>query len=70
MLVLSRKTQQSIQIGNEIVITVVHVRNSKVKLGFECPRNISVRRFELAGEEFTEGLKSETAGKRESQATE
>ncbi|HEV3090792.1 MAG TPA: carbon storage regulator CsrA [Candidatus Cybelea sp.] len=47
MLVLSRKTNQSIMIGSEIRITVVGFDGDQVKLGVEAPRNVSVHRSEI-----------------------
>ncbi|MCH8840358.1 MAG: carbon storage regulator CsrA [Planctomycetes bacterium] len=47
MLVLSRQRDQSIIIGDNIVITIVDVRGDKVKLGIEAPREISVHRQEV-----------------------
>ena len=38
MLVLTRKTQQQIQIGNNIVITILHVKGQAVRVGIEAPR--------------------------------
>ena len=47
MLVLSRKADQSIHIGDEIRITVVRIRGNRVKLGTEAPGEVSVLRGEL-----------------------
>jgi carbon storage regulator len=47
MLVLSRKPGQEIQIGSGIVITVLDVRGDRVKLGFEAPGEIPIRRAEV-----------------------
>ncbi len=47
MLVLSRTRDESIIIGDNIVITVVDVRGDKVKLGIEAPQDISVHRREV-----------------------
>ncbi|MCC6510335.1 MAG: carbon storage regulator [Pirellulaceae bacterium] len=47
MLVLSRKTNQKLQIGNDIVITVVKVKGNTIRLGIEAPRNVRVIRSEL-----------------------
>ncbi len=47
MLVLSRQRDESIIIGDNIVITIVDVRGDKVKLGIEAPREISVHRQEV-----------------------
>ncbi|MBI4846096.1 MAG: carbon storage regulator CsrA [Candidatus Omnitrophica bacterium] len=47
MLVLSRKPNESIIIGDEIEVKVVEVRGEQVKLGITAPRNISVHRKEI-----------------------
>jgi carbon storage regulator len=47
MLVLSRQRDESIIIGDNIVITIVDVRGDKVRLGIEAPREISVHRREV-----------------------
>ena len=47
MLVLSRQRDQSIIIGDNIVITVVDVRGDKVRLGIDAPKEISVHRQEV-----------------------
>lgn len=48
MLVLSRQTGQSIQIGSEITITVIDVVGDKVKIGIDAPKAIPVHRQEVA----------------------
>jgi len=47
MLVLSRQRDESIIIGDNVVITIVDVRGDKVKLGIEAPREVSVHRQEV-----------------------
>ncbi len=47
MLVLTRKTDESIMIGDDIKITIVEVRGEQVKLGIDAPRSISVHREEV-----------------------
>ncbi len=47
MLVLTRRLNQSIRIGDDIEITVVEVRGEQVRLGVTAPRNISVHRQEV-----------------------
>jgi len=47
MLVLSRQRDESIIIGDNVVVTVVDVRGDKVKLGIEAPHDISVHRREV-----------------------
>lgn len=48
MLVLSRKANESIVIGEDITITVVQIAGNKVRLGIKAPSNISVHREEVA----------------------
>jgi carbon storage regulator len=47
MLVLSRKRDERIVIGDNIVITVVDVRGDKVRLGIEAPVDVPVHRQEV-----------------------
>lgn len=47
MLVLSRKKQESILIGDCIRVTVLSVRGDKVQLGIEAPRNMQIYRNEV-----------------------
>jgi len=47
MLVLTRKTNQSIMIGDEIEVTVLAVSKDKIRLGIDAPREISVFRKEV-----------------------
>ena len=47
MLVLSRQRDESIIIGDHIVITVVDIRGDKVRLGIEAPNEIPVHRQEV-----------------------
>ncbi len=47
MLVLSRKCNQEIVIGDDIKITVVRVQGNKVRLGVEAPQDVAIIRGEL-----------------------
>lgn len=47
MLVLSRKRDEGIVIGDNIVIQIVDVRGDKVRLGITAPKDISVHRREV-----------------------
>jgi len=47
MLVLSRQRDESIIIGDNIVITIVDIRGDKVRLGIQAPTDISVHRQEI-----------------------
>lgn len=50
MLVLARKEDESIVIGDNIVVKVISVENGVVKLGIDAPREISIIRDELIQE--------------------
>jgi len=47
MLVLSRKVDESIVIGDNITIKVISVEKGVVKLGVDAPKNVSIVRNEL-----------------------
>ena len=47
MLVLSRQRDESIMIGDNVVVTVVDIRGDKVRLGIEAPNEIPVHRQEV-----------------------
>jgi carbon storage regulator len=47
MLVLTRKSNQSIMIGDEIEISVLAIMGEKVRIGIQAPRNIPVFRKEV-----------------------
>jgi carbon storage regulator len=47
MLVLSRHRDESIIIGDDIVITIVDIRGDKVRLGIDAPQDIPVHRQEV-----------------------
>lgn len=47
MLVLSRKRDESIMIGDDVEIIIVDVRGDKVRLGITAPKNVPVHRREI-----------------------
>ena len=47
MLVLARKRDEQIVIGDDIVVTVVDVRGDKVRLGIQAPSHVTVHRSEV-----------------------
>jgi carbon storage regulator len=47
MLVLSRQRDESIIIGDNVVVTVVDIRGDKVRLGIEAPKEVPVHRQEV-----------------------
>ena len=51
MLILTRRIGESLNIGDEIEISIVKVKGNQIVLGIEAPREISVIRSELLGED-------------------
>lgn len=47
MLVLSRHRDESIMIGDDVVVTIVDIRGDKVRLGIQAPHDIPVHRQEV-----------------------
>jgi len=47
MLVLSRHRDESIIIGDDVVITIVDIRGDKVRLGIQAPAEVPVHRQEV-----------------------
>ncbi|MFO0870588.1 MAG: carbon storage regulator CsrA [Pirellulales bacterium] len=47
MLVLSRHRDESIIIGDDIVVTIVDIRGDKVRLGINAPQDVPVHRQEV-----------------------
>jgi carbon storage regulator len=47
MLVLTRKTNQSIMIGDEVEVTVLAVSRDKIRLGITAPKEVPVYRKEV-----------------------
>ncbi len=45
MLALSRKVGQTIVIDQNIVVTVLSIRGSRITLGFSAPEDVSIRRI-------------------------
>lgn len=51
MLVLTRKQQQQIQIGEGVTITILKVKGNTVRIGIEAPSDVKIVRSELEPEE-------------------
>lgn len=47
MLVLSRHRDESIVIGDDVVVTVIDIRGDKVRLGVQAPQDVPVHRQEV-----------------------
>jgi carbon storage regulator len=47
MLILSRKVNEKIMIGEDISVSIIEVRGDQVRLGVDAPRNVKVFRQEV-----------------------
>jgi carbon storage regulator len=66
MLVLSRKQNERIRVGDSVVVTIVRVSGDKVRIGIEAPADVRVLRDEL----HPDGIQSEIAIPRDAVVTE
>ena len=68
MLVLSRRINESIQIGEDIEVTVIDVRGDVVRLGINAPQKTQIWRKELWDAIVEENKKAAKAAKKASKA--
>ena len=68
MLVLSRQRDESIIIGDNIVVTVVDIRGDKVRLGIDAPTEVPVHRREVHEAIQRENLRASRLEPAETQA--
>jgi len=65
MLVLSRQRDESIIIGDNIVVTIVDIRGDKVRLGIDAPGEIPVHRREVYEAIQRENLRASRLGSKD-----
>lgn len=63
MLVLSRKKNESIIIGDDVEIVIVDIKGDQVKVGIKAPKKVTVHRAEVYEEIQAENRKAATAPK-------
>ncbi len=63
MLVLSRRIEERIVIGDRIVLTVLSVQGNRVRIGIEAPVHVSVDRQEVRQRKVVEGDRLSPAGR-------
>lgn len=47
MLILTRRPQESIRIGDDVVVTVLGMQGNQVRIGIEAPKSVEVNRQEI-----------------------
>ncbi len=55
MLVLTRKINESVMIGDEVEVCLLEIKGDKVRLGIRAPRSVTVHRKEVYEEMFRTG---------------
>ncbi|NOZ87053.1 MAG: carbon storage regulator CsrA [Deltaproteobacteria bacterium] len=63
MLVVTRKVRESLNLGDDISVTIISVRGNTVKLGVEAPRNVQILRGELLEKVKSENLEALTVAR-------
>lgn len=61
MLVLTRKVNQQIRLGDDITVTILRVQGNSIRIGVEAPRNVRVVRGELSPLSESTGSESQIA---------
>ena len=60
MLILTRRTGETIMVGDDIMVTVLGIKGNQVRVGIKAPRNVPVHREEIyeriQGENLSVGL--------------
>ncbi len=62
MLVLSRKKDQGIVIGDNIELTIIEIQGDQVRIGIKAPKNVSIYRKEIFLEIQDENKKAASSG--------
>lgn len=47
MLILSRKLNEKIKIGNDITLTIIEIKGDQIKIGVDAPKDVKVFRQEV-----------------------
>lgn len=58
MLVLTRKSEEAIKLGDEITVTVVEIKGNQVRLGIDAPAGIRIYRRELYDKIKSENIRA------------
>ncbi len=47
MLILTRRTGESIMVGDDVTVTVLGIKGNQVRIGIDAPKDVSVHREEI-----------------------
>jgi carbon storage regulator len=56
MLILTRRQNESLKIGDHVTITILALKNNQVRIGIDAPKNVPVHREEIYQRIRAEGL--------------
>ncbi len=60
MLILTRRSDEAIRIGNDIIIKVIEIKGNQVRIGIEAPADMRIYREELFQKIAEENIRSST----------
>lgn len=69
MLVLSRKLNQSIQIGENISVRIVRIKGNAIQLGIDAPQEVHVLRSELIAKDAKAAARQQAASDKQACST-
>ncbi|NOR41650.1 MAG: carbon storage regulator CsrA [Gammaproteobacteria bacterium] len=58
MLILTRKTGETLMVGDDVTVTVLDVRGNQVRIGINAPREVAVHREEIYERIKQEGVRA------------
>lgn len=62
MLILTRRVDESLVIGENITVTILSVKGNQVRIGVDAPRDVTVHREELAQKHDSRDYKLSSGG--------
>jgi carbon storage regulator len=61
MLILTRRSGETVHIGDDVLVTVLAIKGNQVRIGIKAPRSVAVDREEIFERKRTEGAARQTA---------
>ncbi len=62
MLILTRRVDESLVIGDNVTVTILSVKGNQVRIGVDAPRDVTVHREELAQQQDSREHKLSSRG--------
>ncbi|HUN76047.1 MAG TPA: carbon storage regulator CsrA [Steroidobacteraceae bacterium] len=61
MLILTRRSGETVHIGEDVMVTVLAIKGNQVRIGIKAPRSVAVDREEIFERKRTEGATRQPA---------